>query len=98
MELNSIKEKLEKIDCRLLEISLKNCSSVGELSRMYRELYQLKNEFLKTCFTGASLQELESTRYGLQESFLNVKIGIREKSGLSIDSEVKEMERLVNRQ
>ena len=83
MELNEIKEKLEEIDGSIFEISLKKSSPVEELSCMYRELLHLKSEFLKNCFTGASLQELES---------------IREKRGLSIGLEVKKMERLVNLQ
>lgn len=98
MELNEIKEKLEEIDGSIFEISLKKSSPVEELSCMYRELLHLKSEFLKNCFTGASLKELESIRYGLEESFLNVTISIREKRGLSIGLEVKKMERLVNLQ
>ena len=40
-------------------------------------------------------EELEGSRYRINEGILNVKILIREIKGLSIDSEIRQMEELI---
>lgn len=96
MGLVEIKDKLENIEKVIFENSLQKNISLGKLGLIYFDLIDIRNNFLRINFMELQRAELEEIRYKINESILNIKILIREKKGLNIDSDIRQMEELLN--
>jgi len=96
MGLVEIKDKLENIEKVIFENSLQRNISLGKLGLIYFDLIDIRNNFLRINFMELQRAELEEIRYKINESILNIKILIREKKGLNIDSDIRQMEELLN--
>lgn len=65
-----------------------------QLSKMYRDLINVRDRFLSTSFSSYSLEEIEQQRFELQEQLLNVRILLKEKKQLDCTAEIKQMQKL----
>ena len=95
MGLVEIKDKLENIEKVIFENSLQKNISLGKLGLIYFDLIDIRNNFLRINFMELQRAELEEIRYKINESILNIKILIREKKGLNIDSDIRQMKELL---
>lgn len=95
MGLKEIEYRLDVIEKKIFEYSFQKSISLQKLSSVYFDLINIKNWFIKLNFMEVEQEELEGSRYRINEGILNVKILIREIKGLSIDSEIRQMEELI---
>jgi len=87
--------RLESIENEIFKHSFQQNKSLERLGKIYLDLIEIKNQFLTTNFIEFEKSELEEIRYRINESILNIKILIREKKGLNIDSDIRQMKELL---
>lgn len=96
MGLMELTDRLQSIEKEIFENSFQQNKSLEKLGKLYLDLIEIKNQFLRTNFIEFEQAELEEIRYRINENILNTRIWIRENKGLDVDSEIREMEELPN--
>ncbi|WP_047154568.1 hypothetical protein [Aneurinibacillus tyrosinisolvens] len=83
MTLELIQIELEQIENQMFNHSLYQ-KSLRDLIEMESRVLSLKDKFLRFSFLGKTVAELDTVRFKLNETALNIRISLKERLGESI--------------
>ena len=91
-----LRNKIRKIEKMVFEISINSTSCLTSLKKLYKEMVDIKEEFLDCNFNKCTLEELEEIRFAIQEQTLNLKMMIKDCINKNISDEIISMNKLWN--
>lgn len=96
MTIAEIMSDIEMFEKTIFNYSLGEEIPINELAGRYKQLVNLRNQLFSNSFLGGSIKEIETARFKIVETMLNIRILMKEKMGLDSTLEINQMKRLWN--